>query len=329
MRRTVAAVILLAAMAGCSAPPPPEKSPVRFKSESGISSASWGRTPTGTRLEACPLFTGKKRLTVVLAVPSRFRLQDAGGMNCYFGTAKGFESIGVQGNAATTLREHVKKDLKPNEDAGGDDSVSDISYESGVPTFGGRRGEHVEVRCYCDGQDLQSESFRAGGMILSTSIPHEPKPMPKSSLPIVRPTVGVETGVFGIVAHAGIAARYSVTDRIESIMSSEDGVTLYFGGQSYHRIELHVGVKESLAEERTRLSRDPTVSGLVLTDASRAAAGRDGQRLAYGQRFKEYDNSMRVEHVLAFQAGRVRVAVINDGLPDHRQRFRDGIRLLS
>ena len=325
LKRLIGGALVLACLSACSDPPPPEKSAVVFRSESGITSASWGKTPEGTRLEACPLYAGPRQLTIVLAVPNRFRLQDAQGMGCSFGTTDGFESIGVSGDAEPTLRRRMEKDLKPNEDIGGDDSVSDISYESGVPAFGGRRGEHLEHRCFCDGQDLQSESFRAGGVVLGTSIPHEPKPMPKSALPIVRPTVSVERGLFGLVTAHGTAVRYGVPAHPDYVSGLEDGMQFGFQKPDYRRIELHVGVG-TLTRERNRLAADATVSRPALAEAPDAVAGRDGQRLTYDQQFKDYDNSTRVEHVVAFQAGALRVAVIKENGGDQQQGFRDRIR---
>jgi hypothetical protein len=325
LKRVAAGVLAVLCLSACSAPPPPEKSAVVFRSESGVTSASWGKTPHGTRLEACPLYAGKRELTIVLAVPNRFRLQDARGTGCSFGTTNGFESIGVSGDAESTLHRRMEKDLKPYEDIGGDDSVSDISYEANVPAFGERRGEHLEHRCFCDGQDLQNESFRAGGVVLGTSIPHEPKPMPKSALTIVRPTVSVERGLFGLVTAHGTAVRYGIPPHPDYVSGLADGMQFGFRKPDYRRIELHGGVG-ALTEERNRLATDASVSGLALADAPRAVAGRDGQRLTYDQRFQDYDNSTRVEHVVAFQAGAVRVAVINEQAGDLQQEFRDRIR---
>jgi hypothetical protein len=271
------------------------------------------------------LYTGKRELTIVLAVPNRFRLQDAQGMGCSFGTTDGFESIGVSGDATPTLHRRMMKDLKPFEDIGGDDSVSDIEYASGVPAFGGRRGERLENRCYCDGQDLQSVSYRTAGVVVGESIAHEPNPMPKSSLPIILPTISVERGVFGLVSSGDTVLRYGVPRGVSYVSGLEDGIQFGFEKPVYRRIELHTGVG-SLADERSRLSRDATVSGLLLTDAPRAVAGKDGQSLAYDQVYKEWDNSNRVEHVVAFQAGRLRVTVINEPAADHQQAYRDHLR---
>jgi hypothetical protein len=323
--RILAALAAVASLSACSAPPPPEKSPVAFRSETGVSSASWGKTPSGTRLEACPLYAGTPTFTVVLAVPTKFRLQDAGGTTCTFGTVKGFQSINVSGDAARTLRQRMDKDVKPYEDIGGDDSVSGISYASGVHAFGGRTGERLEFRCYCDGQDLQDESVRAGGIVVGSSIPHDPKPMPTSPLPKVLPTVGVERGSFGFVTAHGTAVRYDIPAGMSYVYGLDDGMQFIFQKPDYRRIELHVGVG-TLAQRRAALAADPTVSGLALTAARRAVAAKDGQRLTYDQEFKEWDNKPRVEHVMAFQAGAIRVDVVNESSADLHQAFRDAIR---
>jgi hypothetical protein len=324
--RFLVALTAAAVLAACSAPPPPEKSPVEFRSEDGVTSASWGKTPKGTRLEACPLYGGKRQLTIVLAVPNRFRLQSADGLGCSFG--HDFQSIGVSGHAAVSLRRRMEKDLKPFEDIGGDDSVSDIEYSSGVRTFGGRRGERLEHRCFCDGQDLQSVSYRAGGVVVGESIPHEPKPMPASSLPIVLPTISVERGVFAFASSGGTTVRLGIPANVDYVSGLEDGIQFGFQKPDYRRIELHVGVG-SLTRERNRLADDATVSGIELAPASRAVGGRDGRRLTYDQVFKEWDNSNRVEHVIAFQAGDLRVTVINEPTADHQQTFRDRVRTIT
>jgi len=232
----------------------------------------------------------------------------------------------VSGEAAMTLRRSMEKYLEPYEDAGGDDSVSDITYASSVPAFGGRRGERLENRCYCDGQDLQSVSYRAAGVVVGESVPHKPKT--QSSLPIVLPTVSVERGVFGFASSGGTVVRYGVPAGVDYVSGLEDGLQFGFDKPVYRRIELHVGVG-SLAAEQNRLSRDATVSGLSVTHASRAVAGQDGERLTYDQAFKEWDNSNRVEHVVVFQTGRSRVAVVNEKHGDQQQRFRDRLQPIS
>lgn len=323
--RLLAASVALVGVSACAAPPPPEKSAVEFRSEDGITSASWGKTPKGTRLETCPLYTSKKRLTIVLAVPNRFRLQSADGSGCSFGYD--WHTVGVSGHAPT-LRRRMEKNLKPYEDIGGDDSVSDITYESDVPAFGGRRGERLAHDCFCDGQKLVDVAYRTAGVIVGESRSRLRGPLPKSVLPRVLPSVSVERGIFGFATSGGMSVQYgAVPLGVRYLSTLDDGLQFDFQ-KNYRRIELHIGIGGTLADERTRLGRDKTVSKLELSDASSAAAGQDGQRLTYDRAIEEYEGSTRVEHALVFQAGTIRVVVVNDPTTDHQQAFRDQIRLI-
>jgi hypothetical protein len=323
--RLLAASVALVGVSACAATPPPEKSAVEFQSEDGITSASWGKTPKGTRLETCPLYKNKTRLTIVLAVPNRFRLQSADGSGCSFG--HDWHSVGVSGNAPT-LRRRMEKNLKPYEDIGGDDSVSDIRYESDVPAFGGRRGERLAHDCFCDGQELVDMAYRTAGVIVGESRSHLQGPLPKSVLPRVLPSVSVERGIFGFATSGGASVRYGTVPLGVGYLSTlDDGIQFDFQ-KNYRRIELHIDVRGTLANERTRLSRDKAVSKLVLSDTSKAVAGHDGQRLTYDQAIEEYEGSTRVEHAVVLQAGTIRVAVINDPTADHQQAFRDQLRLI-
>jgi len=326
LRGSVAGALALLCLTACGSAPPPERSAVEFRSESGVSSSAWNKTPAGTHLAACPLYAGADKLTIVLAVPNRFVLQNADGTGCSFG--HDWQTIGVSGKTNLTLHQRMDKYLKPYEDTGGDDSVSDISYASGVPAFGGRRGERLAHFCFCDGQEIENVDYRTAGVVVGESRSHLTKPFPKSILSDVLPTVGVERGGFGFAEANGTAARYGVPSGVDYVTGLEDGVQFGFQKPDYRRVELRVGVRGSLADERNRLGRDATVSKLVLTSAPRAVAGQDGQRLTYDQEFRDYDNSTRVEHAVAFQAGTVRVTVINEGADDQQQKFRDDVRPL-
>lgn len=326
LKGLAAGAVALLCLAGCGTAPPPERSPVEFRSESGVSSSDWNKTPAGTRLAACPLYANADELTIVLAVPKQFVLQSADGNGCSFG--HDWQTIGVSGKAELTLHQRMDKYLKPYEDAGGDDSVSDISYASGVPTFGGRSGERLAHFCFCDGQEIENLDYRTAGVVVGESRSHLTKPFPKSVLADVLPTVGVERGVFGFAQSNGTAARYGVPSGVDYVTGLEDGVQFGFQKPDYRRVELRVGVRGSLADERDRLGPDATVSKLVLTRAPHAVAGQDGQRLSYDQEFQDYDNSSRVEHGVAFQTGTVRVTVINEGSDDLQQKFRDQVRVL-
>ena len=324
--KLVPALAAALALTGCSASPPSEKSPVEFRAENGVASSAPGRTSSGTKLAACPLYGNKQELSIVLAVPTRFTLQSADGTGCSFGYD--WQNIGVSGNAAKTLRQRMETYLKPYEDIGGDESVSDITYEPDVPAFGGRRGERLAHYCFCDGQEIESVDYRTAGVVVGESRSHLTKPFPKSVLPNVLRSVSVERGVFGIVAAHGTAVRYGVPTGVNYMSGLEDGVQFGFQKPEYHRVELRVGVRP-LSGERDRLSRDNTVSKLVLTDASRAVAERAGQRLNYDQVFKDWDNSDRIEHVVVFQSGKVRVTVVNESGDDQQQTFRHRLRALS
>lgn len=325
MRLLAALVAAVVTLSACSAPPPPEKSPVVFRSENGVTSAAWDETSAGTKLAACPLYANKQKLSIVLAVPKRFTLQSADGTGCSFGYD--WQSIGVSGKAAQTLHRRMEK-LKRYEDIGGDESVSDITYQSDVPAFGGRRGERLAHYCFCDGQEIENVDYRTAGVVVGESRSHLTKPFPKSVLSDVLPSVSVERGVFGLAESRGAAVRHSVPAGVTYVSGLEDGVQFGFQKPDYRRVELQVGIRGSLTAERERLGRDATVSRLVLTDSPRAVAGQAGQRLSYDQVYKDWDNSDRVEHVVAFQSGTVRVATINES-GDLQQTFRDQLRELN
>jgi len=241
--------------------------------------------PAGFREVLCPDLRGDGTgLTVRLVVPiATTGMQQSDG-SCSFG--RGFvRGVGVQIAPRQTLAEQRAEELEPFEDTGGDDSVSDITYRTGVPGLDGQRAEELGVEVYNDGLPFWSVSIQAAGVELSWSVPAD-KPRRLADFDTVRRSVAVVQGTRTLCPSWGRPGRSELTfsppKDIGSVEREGDRCVLYVDGAP---TVLEHGIVDpspsSLERLAARLRRDPEVSQVRRERDAGMIDGESADRLTW------------------------------------------------
>ncbi|TNM41211.1 hypothetical protein FHP29_09440 [Nocardioides albidus] len=152
--------------------------------------------PAGYREVLCPDLRGDGTgLTARLVVPVTTTGGQASGGSCSF--SQDFDrGIGVEIAPTRTLTQWRRTHLDPFEadrGDGGDDAVSDIVHDTGVPGFDGVRGEELAWRSYNDGSPTRSLVVLAAGVRLSWTVPEDVE-LDRDAFDLVRRSVALVEG---------------------------------------------------------------------------------------------------------------------------------------
>ncbi|MBZ5740457.1 hypothetical protein [Nocardioides mangrovi] len=223
----LAAVLLTAACTGdggseAGTGPGVEQQPQPFR-------AADPTTPDGATVVQCSDLRSQHGtgMAVRFALPAEFGPGTRDGGTCDF-SGDGFgRELTVSFGPMESLASVKERDLDPDEDVGGDDSVSDIAYDEDVPVFGSHHGERLEWYCYCDGQDLDERVLQARGVRVHWTTPHRKDPR-LAELDAVRAGLAlVRSDTSTCTAHGRTATFRPPIPRTESIDSSGPGCHLY------------------------------------------------------------------------------------------------------
>lgn len=265
-----------------------------------------GDPPSGSHVELCPRFEPRDvPRTVSLILPDGYRAQDKSGGGCSF-VADIDEGVSVTIAPRRTLADFKRRQVDPDLDSGGDDSVSDVEYQADVPVFGARRGERLDYYAYNDGLPIDTRIIQADGLRVAWNVPHESWPKHEAAFNQLTDSIGVLETVEDtcVDVDMGISIHFTPPALVREVQSYGPACNLRLPPLS----------------NLTHNATFATVSGSLRARRDKLAAARRVRRLRYRPHAAGYGDdrrAQRLDYLVVKKDTVLRLVVLQ----------RDGVRL--
>lgn len=277
-------LLLLASACGSGAPGDGPSGP-SVVTPTPFPAAVAGPAPEGYHAEQCPDLRGEggSGLTLQLLVPDDYRTSYREGRGCSFSTGDE-RALSVTMGVGQSLADFRDEVVAPFEGDGGDDGLTDVSYDGDVAVFGERHGEALAYAPFNDGLPLDVRVLQADGVRLHWAVAAGRAEAEADALATIASSVAVVEDDRATCTGRGVTALYlPPLPQTETVESGGGRCYLYLRPrESLQRYaEVVLSPRDSLAEQADRLRGAKNVSGIVLEPGAAQLDGRPADRLTW------------------------------------------------